>query len=77
MVNIMGAAREAGSRGKIAVSSSDSDIDPIGACVGIKGNRVQSVVQELKGEKIDIIPQHGRPNSFAMPGSGECVPGDH
>ena len=64
VVNIMGAAREAGSRGKIAVSSSDSDIDPIGACVGIKGNRVQSVVQELKGEKIDIIPWHMDPAKF-------------
>lgn len=64
IVNIMGAAREAGSRGKIAVSSSDPDIDPIGACVGIKGNRVQSVVQELKGEKIDIIPWHMDPAKF-------------
>jgi len=64
VVNIMGAAREAGSRGKIAVSSNDPDIDPIGACVGIKGNRVQSVVQELKGEKIDIIPWHMDPAKF-------------
>jgi N utilization substance protein A len=64
VVNIMGAAREAGSRGKIAVSSTDPDIDPIGACVGIKGNRVQSVVQELKGEKIDIIPWHMDPAKF-------------
>ncbi|MGB9499339.1 MAG: transcription termination factor NusA [Dissulfuribacterales bacterium] len=64
IVNIMGAAREAGSRGKIAVSSNDADIDPVGACVGIKGNRVQSVVQELKGEKIDIIPWHVDPAKF-------------
>ncbi len=64
IVNIVGAAREAGSRGKIAVSSSDPDIDPIGACVGVKGNRVQSVVQELKGEKIDIIPWHIDPAKF-------------
>jgi N utilization substance protein A len=64
VVNIIGAAREAGSRGKIAVSSSDPDIDPIGACVGVKGNRVQSVVQELKGEKIDIIPWHIDPAKF-------------
>ncbi len=56
IVSIMGAAREAGSRAKIAVKSSDPDIDPVGACVGMKGSRVQSVVQELRGEKIDIIP---------------------
>lgn len=64
IVKIIGAAREAGSRGKIAVTSTDPDIDPIGACVGIKGNRVQSVVQELKGEKIDIIPWHADPAKF-------------
>ncbi|MFZ2630583.1 MAG: transcription termination factor NusA [Desulfosalsimonadaceae bacterium] len=64
IVKIIGAAREAGSRGKIAVSSTDPDIDPIGACVGIKGNRVQSVVQELKGEKIDIISWHADPAKF-------------
>jgi len=58
IVDIMGAVREAGSRAKIAVTSSDSDIDPVGACVGMKGSRVQNVVQELKGEKIDIIPWH-------------------
>jgi N utilization substance protein A len=64
IVNIIGAAREPGSRGKIAVKSNDSDIDPVGACVGIKGNRVQSVVQELRGEKIDIIPWHMDPAKF-------------
>jgi len=58
IVNIIGAAREAGSRTKIAVSSNDPDIDPVGACVGMKGSRVQNVVQELRGEKIDIIPWH-------------------
>ncbi|OQW97290.1 MAG: transcription termination/antitermination protein NusA [Desulfobacteraceae bacterium A6] len=58
IVSIMGAAREPGVRAKIAVSSNDSDIDPVGACVGMKGSRVQNVVQELKGEKIDIIPWH-------------------
>ncbi|MBT7698440.1 MAG: transcription termination/antitermination protein NusA, partial [Desulfobacterales bacterium] len=58
IVKIMGAAREAGSRAKIAVVSNDTDIDPVGACVGMKGSRVQNVVQELKGEKIDIIPWH-------------------
>lgn len=64
MVSIINAAREAGSRGKIAVKSNDPDIDPVGACVGIKGSRVQSVVQELKGEKIDIIPWHIDPAKF-------------
>ena len=58
IVTIMGAAREPGVRSKIAVSSNDSDIDPVGACVGMKGSRVQNVVQELKGEKIDIISWH-------------------
>ena len=58
IVKIMGAAREAGSRSKFAVASSDPDIDPVGACVGMKGSRVQNVVQELRGEKIDIIPWH-------------------
>jgi N utilization substance protein A len=55
IVSIMGATREPGSRAKIAVASKDADIDPVGACVGMKGSRVQSVVQELRGEKIDII----------------------
>jgi N utilization substance protein A len=64
IVSIMGAAREPGIRGKIAVSSNDSDIDPIGACVGMKGSRVQNVVQELRGEKIDIIPWHVDPAKF-------------
>ncbi|MBW1776282.1 MAG: transcription termination factor NusA [Deltaproteobacteria bacterium] len=58
IVKILGAAREPGSRAKIAVTSTDSDIDPVGACVGMKGSRVQNVVQELRGEKIDIIPWH-------------------
>ncbi len=64
IVTIMGAAREPGVRAKIAVSSNDSDIDPVGACVGMKGSRVQNVVQELKGEKIDIIPWHVDPAKF-------------
>ncbi len=58
IVDIKGASREPGIRAKIAVSSQDSDIDPVGACVGMKGSRVQNVVQELRGEKIDIIPWH-------------------
>ena len=64
IVKIMGAAREAGSRSKFAVASSDPDIDPVGACVGMKGSRVQNVVQELKGEKIDIIPWHADTAKF-------------
>jgi N utilization substance protein A len=64
IVNIMGAAREPGIRAKIAVASNNSDIDPVGACVGMKGSRVQNVVQELRGEKIDIIPWHVDPAKF-------------
>lgn len=56
IVTIEGAARDPGHRSKIAVYSRDSSVDPVGACVGVKGSRVQSVVQELNGEKIDIIP---------------------
>jgi N utilization substance protein A len=56
IVKIMGVSREPGARAKIAVSSSASDVDPVGACVGMKGSRVQNVVQELQGEKIDIVP---------------------
>ncbi len=55
IVEIKGAAREPGGRAKIAVVSHDPDVDPVGACVGMKGTRVQAVVQELRGEKIDIV----------------------
>jgi N utilization substance protein A len=55
IVTLQGAARVPGVRAKIAVSSTDSDVDPVGACVGMKGNRVQNIVQELRGEKIDIV----------------------
>ena len=58
IVKIMGASREPGVRAKFAVASNSDDIDPVGACVGMKGSRVQNVVQELRGEKIDIIPWH-------------------
>jgi len=64
IVTILGAAREPGIRAKIAVASNNSDIDPVGACVGMKGSRVQNVVQELRGEKIDIIPWHVDPAKF-------------
>ncbi len=56
LIEIVSVAREPGKRGKIAVQAKDKDIDPVGACVGMRGSRVQSVVQELRGEKIDIIP---------------------
>ncbi len=56
IVQIKSCAREPGIRAKIAVHSTDSDVDPVGACVGVKGARVQNVVQELRGEKIDIVP---------------------
>jgi N utilization substance protein A len=63
IVEIKGVAREPGSRAKIAVVSHDPDVDPVGACVGMRGSRVQNVVSELRGEKIDIInwtPDIGR-----------------
>jgi len=56
IVTIQSSAREPGGRSKIAVASRDSDVDPVGACVGMKGSRVQAVVQELRGERIDIVP---------------------
>jgi N utilization substance protein A len=64
IVKVMGTAREPGVRAKFAVASSDSDIDPVGACVGMKGSRVQNVVQELRGEKIDIISWQIDPAKF-------------
>jgi len=64
VVVIEAAAREPGGRAKIAVSSRDSDVDPVGACVGMKGSRVQAVVQELRGEKIDIVPWNDDPARF-------------
>jgi transcription termination/antitermination protein NusA len=57
-VVIKGAVRESGERAKIAVMSRERDVDPVGACVGMKGSRVQSIIRELRGEKIDIIPWH-------------------
>jgi len=64
IVEIKGAVREAGDRTKIAVYSNDSAVDPVGACVGMKGSRVQAVVRELRGEKIDIIPWSEDPRAF-------------
>ena len=59
-VQIRGTAREAGERAKIAVISRERDVDPVGACVGMKGTRVQSIIRELRGEKIDIIEWNER-----------------
>ncbi len=56
IVEIKAVARDPGSRAKIGVDSRDSSVDPVGACVGMRGSRVQAVVNELQGEKIDIIP---------------------
>jgi N utilization substance protein A len=64
IVRIEASAREPGARSKIAVSSRDRDVDPVGACVGMKGSRVQAVVQELRGEKIDIVPYDNDPARF-------------
>jgi N utilization substance protein A len=64
IVRVEASAREPGARSKIAVSSRDRDVDPVGACVGMKGSRVQAVVQELRGEKIDIVPFDNDPARF-------------
>jgi transcription termination/antitermination protein NusA len=65
IVEIRASSREVGSRTKIAVFSKDDSIDPVGACVGLKGSRVQAVVQELGGERIDIVPWSSDPERFA------------
>jgi len=64
IVTILNVVREPGLRAKIAVVSKDSDVDPVGACVGMKGSRVQNVVQELQGERIDIVPWSPDPAKF-------------
>ena len=66
IIEIKGVAREAGSRAKIAVLSNDPGIDPVGACVGMRGSRVQAVVGELQGEKVEIIPYIKDPASFVV-----------
>ncbi|MEQ8369034.1 MAG: transcription termination factor NusA, partial [Alphaproteobacteria bacterium] len=68
IIEIKGVARDPGSRAKIAVLSNDSGIDPVGACVGMRGSRVQAVVAELQGEKIDIIPWSPDPATFIVNG---------
>jgi len=65
IVEVRASSREVGSRTKIAVVSKDDSIDPVGACVGLKGSRVQAVVQELGGERIDIVPWSSDPERFA------------
>lgn len=64
-VVIKSAVREPGDRAKIAVASNEKDVDPVGACVGMKGSRVQSIIKELRGEKIDIIEWSDEPSIFA------------
>src|SRR6202023_1395320 len=66
IVEIKAVARDPGSRAKIAVISRDSSVDPVGACVGMRGSRVQAVVNELQGEKIDIIPWTSDPANFVV-----------
>jgi len=66
LIEVLGVAREPGKRAKIAVRTKDKDIDPVGACVGMRGARVQSVVQELRGEKIDIIPYSEDPSQYVI-----------
>ncbi len=68
IIEIKSVARDPGSRAKIAVLSNDSSIDPVGACVGMRGSRVQAVVGELQGEKIDIIQWSGDPATFIVNG---------
>jgi len=64
IVEIKGIAREAGSRSKIAVTSNDENVDPVGSCVGPRGMRVQAAVNELKGEKIDIVKYDPDPSQY-------------
>jgi N utilization substance protein A len=66
LINILGAARDAGVRAKIAVRSNDPRIDPVGACVGMRGSRVQAVSNEIAGERVDIIPFDDNPAQFVI-----------
>jgi transcription termination/antitermination protein NusA len=65
-VQIRGCVREAGERAKVAVVSREKDVDPVGACVGMKGTRVQSIIRELRGEKIDIVEWNDDPTTFVV-----------
>ncbi|HSC48050.1 MAG TPA: transcription termination factor NusA [Gammaproteobacteria bacterium] len=66
LIEIKGAARDPGSRAKVAVKSNDSRIDPVGACVGMRGSRVQAVSNELSGERVDIVPWDDNPAQFVI-----------
>ncbi|HEY8538753.1 MAG TPA: transcription termination/antitermination protein NusA, partial [Steroidobacteraceae bacterium] len=66
LIQILGAARDPGVRAKIAVKSNDSRIDPVGACVGMRGSRVQAVSNEIAGERVDIIPYDENPAQFVI-----------
>ena len=66
LIEIKGAARDPGSRAKVAVKSNDSRIDPVGACVGMRGSRVQAVSNELSGERVDIVPFDENPAQFVI-----------
>src|SRR5438128_7668384 len=66
VVEIKAIAREPGHRTKLAVASNDHNVDPVGACVGARGSRVRMVVNELRGEKVDIVPYNDEPSEFVM-----------
>ena len=74
IIEVKGVAREPGSRAKISAFSNDPSIDPVGACVGMRGSRVQAVVNELQGEKIEIIPWSDDPVSFVINALAPAVP---
>ena len=74
IIEIKGVAREPGSRAKISAFSNDPSIDPVGACVGMRGSRVQAVVSELQGEKIEIIPWTEDPVTFVINALAPAVP---
>ncbi len=74
IIEIKGVAREPGSRAKISAFSNDPSIDPVGACVGMRGSRVQAVVSELQGEKIEIIPWTDDPVTFVINALAPAVP---
>ena len=74
VIEIRGVARDPGSRSKIAVKTNDGRIDPVGACVGMRGSRVQAVVSELQGEKIEIIPWTDDPVTFVINALAPAVP---
>src|SRR5690606_17366801 len=66
IIEVKAVARDPGSRAKLAVYTTDPSIDPVGACVGMRGSRVQAVVTELQGEKVDIIPWSSNPATFVV-----------